>query len=371
MVLIRRTLDVVGLLALFAFGHASTVTYALDNDPASDHQDNTAWPTLPAVKLSLVDTFEDEASYLAKTAADLAELEQQAAQTSDQQHKVDLLLAAANQVLAFQIEPVISRQLLGLGDDVQKDDQPKSSTMLTHVRELLGASDTIIESLGQGELNDEQQAWHHQAKHRLTLLKGFAAGVEALTNAQLNQTSLRDAASRLSILREDSDGAVMSASGLWQAIVRSKMDDTDRALDVLPLALAQVRNKSLAQSFFARILRCELLAKRGEYAASLALLTNIEELSDDWFGRRAKRDVAARTASWMQLNVLKRWHQSLLEQGHHAEARWCVLRANSLIERRFSDDELTLLRLVPAVPIVAPVVDTHDKDSASRESSRE
>lgn len=367
MKLIRRRLNVRGLLAMLLCLNASVVAYAQDDDQAHEDQDNLTWPTLPSIHLALVEGFETEAEYIAKTASRIAEFEREAALTSDQQQKVDLLFATVNQILAFQLEPAISRQLLGLEEETKEGERVQPSTMLAHVREMLATSEAAIESYGQGELSEEQKAWHSQVRRQLRLLQGFAAGVEVLTNAELDQASVRDAASRLSILREDSDKSVMAAAGFWQAIVRNKMADPVRALDVLPLALAEVRKESLAHSFFARILRCELLAGQDRYAASLALLTDIEELCDDWFDREADRAAAARTAAWMQLKVLKRWRQSLMKLDSKAEAQWCVQRASSIIERRFSGDDMSLLRLTPAVPIVVTSVEVDNKDSASNE----
>lgn len=163
----------------------------------------------------------------------------------------------------------------------------------------------------------------------------------------------RRAASRLSVLLEDDNPQIAAAAGLWQACLRSRDSDPSRALELLDAALADLPRESLPFSFFARLLRCRLIAARGGHAAALALLTQIEDRCEDWLPDESQRNDAMRALALTEFQILRDWHGALTEPNQSEERQWCIDRARHLAAERFTEEHHSLLRLNPCIPLPA------------------
>jgi hypothetical protein len=106
-------------------------------------------------------------------------------------------------------------------------------------------------------------------------------------------------------------------------------------------------------AFFARLLRCRLIAARGGPATALALLMQIEERCDEWFTGDKEREEAVRAARLVRIQILVDWHDSLDSSGSASERQWCVERIKVLVDEHFGDNNGPVLRLTPAIPLLA------------------
>ncbi len=167
------------------------------------------------------------------------------------------------------------------------------------------------------------------------------------------QEAARRAASRLAVLLEDDRPQVAAAAALWQASLRARESDPSRAMSVLGLVLSRPRQGTLPFAFFARLLRCRILASRGGHAVALALLTQLEDRSDIWMAREADRTNALRAITLVEIQVLRDWYARLPGPPDSPQRQWCVDRVKTLIDEHFSEDGSTVFRLTAAIPIVA------------------
>lgn len=110
--------------------------------------------------------------------------------------------------------------------------------------------------------------------------------------------------------------------------------------------------------FFGKLLRCQILASHGGQVTALALLTQLEEMADLWFDDAEDRAGAVRAITFVEINVLRAWHDGMPAAPDSPERAWCVERAEKLIAERFAEEAPTLLRLSDAIPIITSPKDT-------------
>jgi hypothetical protein len=322
-----------------------------------------ARPDIPRMRLAPIAGFDDDAAYMKSIADRAAELAAQAGQTADAVTRTDLLLSSANWILARELEPACSRKVLKLAEGPERLDDTAVLAALDRADELLTEAGKTIDS----DVPEEVRSDLH---HRRETLESFA---EALRVYLLPDTdpeaarSTRRAASRLSVLLEDANPQVVAAAGLWQACLRSREADLEPALSVLGPALADPPGRSMPYAFFARILRCRLLAARDGFAMAIGLLTQLEDRTAEWLDNDTDRADAARTVTLAEFQVLADWHDHLSAADHPSERAWCGQRMDTLTKTRLGEGgkQNTVLRLAPAVPILPP----HDKADASTPGS--
>ena len=123
-------------------------------------------------------------------------------------------------------------------------------------------------------------------------------------------------------------------------------------------------------AFFSRLLRCRLLADQGGWAVALTLLMQVEERCNDWFSDDIDRDRALRTCALVRIQILGVWRERLPSDTAEDERKWCDDRISRLRGERFGDDDTTVLRLSPAVPVLAipPEVGAAPPDDSARPS---
>ena len=178
---------------------------------------------------------------------------------------------------------------------------------------------------------------------------------------------------------ESSDQRIAGAASLWQAALFLNAGLADRALALLEPALAAPPTKHLRPAFFARLLRCRAIADQQRYTTALALLFQLEERCEEWFPVEADRGDALRAVTIVEWQVLHDWHEALDGESHEPQRRWCVEKAKTLLDERFTHEAHAILRLGRSIPIIvaAPEVpaphaprsvpEKPEKDQAARE----
>ncbi len=312
-------------------------------------------PPLPPVSPAPVSGFEDEAAYLRSIADRVQALAGRADAVADSTRRVDLLAAAANWILAYELESCCTKRLLRLsGRDPGMDEAT--------CRAGLDRADALIERVNSSlqELRDSEQelpgGWLVESSRRLETLRAFASALRAYLLAGSDEESLRElrrAASILAPLLEDPDRRVAAAAGLWQACLRARAGNPTRALSILEPVLIDPPADSMPYALFARLLRCRFVAEIGGSAGALALLMQVEERSAEWLSTQEERDQAARAAQFLRLQIMADWYARLDETRQSDERNWCIERSRRLIDERFGDVGNSVLRLTPVIPIFA------------------
>jgi hypothetical protein len=210
-------------------------------------------------------------------------------------------------------------------------------------------------------------------RYRLDALQAFADALRgyllAGTESDPNKAARR-AASRVSVLLEDSNPQVVASAALWYASLRGREADREAALSVLDVPLSDPRPQAMPHAFFTRLLRCRLLAEQGGYAAALALLMQIEEQCERWFVEESDRANARRAAIWVEIEVLGAWYDRLSDPAQSVERQWCAERMAALSADGFGSGPATVLRLTLAVPLLALPPKTDGGSQPNRDNGR-
>ena len=325
-------------------------------DAQEPTDDNLTLPAIPEVHLSLIEGFDDHASYRESISERLADLERRVNEAHDVKLRAKLLLAYANQILAYELEPACTLKLLRLHDPPAGHNQPQQ------LRSVFDRVDRVMKQAkdalnGAIEPPDDTGNDIRHTRKSMDILQLFARAQRSflLDDAEDPSREARRAASGLSALVENNDHTISTAATFWQACIRSRDADPTVVLSRLDYALANVGKSTLPYSFFSRLLRCRMLADHGGYPLSLTLLLQLEEHSREWFIHATAFDYTYRTLSLMRIQTLRAWYEKLPEKTHSEERRWCVKQIQQLIESRFDEDHKPVMRLWPAVPIVAPI----------------
>ncbi len=317
-------------------------------------------PPLPRVGPVAIPGFSDDAAYVRSIAARVAQLAAQADQTDELSRRADFLLAAANLLLARQLEPACTQRLLRLdgnrellAEGALRDAFDLAEKLLGRAREAIGTHPESGESpAGQADA----------AAQKLETLQALTVGLRAYLLPAEGAQGARDArraASRVSPLLEDRNRQVAAAANLWAACLRSRETDPTRAMSALDPALSDPAAGTMPYSFFARLLRCRLAAADGNHAVALALLMQIEERCEEWLETDEQRANARRTAQLVGIQILADWYGHLDGPGRAEQRKWCADRINAVVKENFGDRSDTVVRLEYAIPLVAdpPVVD--------------
>jgi hypothetical protein len=230
-------------------------------------------------------------------------------------------------------------------------DKVQATEALDRANAALRLAETHLSALAEGADGNERTK---DAERRREVLQSFADALRAVIfplEGTEGARQARKAASRLSVLLEDNNPRITSAAVLWYALLRFREGDRDAALAVLDSALSDPPRQSVTHGFFARIMRCQLMAQQGGHSSAFALLVQLEPRCDLWFTDRSQREDALRTVAAAQWSVLREWHHRL-DATQEPERRWCADRMAELVTERFKDGA-TLLRLGLSVPIIA------------------
>lgn len=312
-------------------------------------------PALPPVSPAPVPGFEDEATYLRSIADRVQALAGQADAVADSARCVDLLAAAANLTLAYELESCCTKRLLHLRGRDPGMDEAACRAGLDRADALIGRANSSLQEL-RGSEEELPGGWLVESSRRLETLRAFASALRAYLLAGSDEESLRElrrAASVLAPVLEDPNRRVATAAGLWQACLRARAGNPTRALSILEPVLIDPPADSMPYALFARLARCRLVAEIGGSAGALALLMQVEERSAEWLSTQEERDQAARAAQFLRLQIMADWYARLDETRQSDERNWCIERSRRLIDERFGDVGNSVLRLTPVIPIFA------------------
>jgi len=377
-------------LAIFAWSRPALTQPALslEGTEAAPRAPGGDWPPdhSSGVRLGALPGFADDGAFMESVTSRVTALQQQAADADDPQRKAGFLLAAANLILAEQLEPACTKRFFQLDPPPQKpvlsregDDALAIAPALARADVLIAEAKASLRPPAEHDAADEDAptteprghsfAAQDKELHRtVETLKAFAQALRAYLTAEADADPARTprrAASGLSVLLEDDNPQVAAAAAFWQACLRAGDPDPTPALAVLDPAVIDPPPGSLRFGFFSRLLRCRVLAARGGSAAALALLLQVEERANDWFKADAERADAVRACAWLRLRILQDWHDRLDSTSQVDERTWCSSQMETLRAQRFSDARSpTLMRLSQAIPIIArppgPVAPTPD-----------
>jgi hypothetical protein len=318
--------------------------YACANTQESD----PPLPAFPQPGLSPLDRAEDETiEGLRRRSEALAQVARAA---PDPLVSVEYLLAAANVILARELEPACTDRFLQIkrpseDHSAWKAAMARAESLIQDAQAALGN----VETPGEAE---QDVARRRSLDHRAETLSAFAGAIARylqVSDETDPEHSARRAASDLSPLLEDANPEVAGAAAFWRACLRSLDSDPSAALAALEPVLTDLPPEAPRFAFFSRLLRCRLLARRGGEAAALALLMQAEERVHDWFKAEIDRQSALRTIALVQMQTLRSWHDRLAATQHAEERAWCAKRLTDLAEL-FASDSTTVMRLGKAIP---------------------
>jgi len=315
-------------------------------------------PASPPVRLASIADDDREPGTARAVEERVAWLIERTDKASTPKDKVSLALASANLILARVIEPRCSRAMLGIDDDA-----PLSllEASLAQAAERL----TVAENLLATDTAGDDGTWRQAANRQLHVLQSFHAGLSAYFVPDADERTTRRAISGLSPLLEDGERSVAAAATFWQACLRSLDSDLSRAMSVLEPPLGDIRESDLPYAFFGHVLRCRLISRQGGHAAAIALLIQMEDRCEDWFAEEASREDAVRALRLVRCQILDAWKNQWPEGTAQDERAWIAERTARIIESSFPEEHNTVLRLLPLIPVVAPV----PTDSAGSSSS--
>ena len=303
----------------------------------------------------------------------------EAADRSDPAARVEYLLGAANWILARQIEPQVSRLLLGIE---RSQDAAFVIRSVAEARKHLAAAgpppdgpaeatvslegdEEAAEPAGQGRIPSAvSEESRHQSESIRNDLSAFADALAlawAEGEAENDAQAVRAAASSLAVLLEDDRPGVAPAATLYQAVLYQRAGQSDRAMKVLDLALQPLPPDAASFAFFSRLLRCRYLAQGGGHAVAWSLLLKLEERCQDWFDSPEARQEATCAAVLVRLEVGELWEASLASSGDQERLAWCG-RAKQRIQSTLLQPtgEPTATRLGSAVPLLLDVTELID-----------
>lgn len=347
---------------LFVMLHLVSTMMFTPESTETDPRENkiVTLPAIPDVKLALIEGFDDIESYNQSMSDRLAAIKNRIHETKDLNTLTRLRLAEANQILAYLLEPACTSKLLRIDApapqvlqyferaDRTLDQAEQSLKQLVHSQENL-------------DINPDEDV--RQLQSSLGILRAFARAQRAylLEDAEDPKREARRAATGLSAMVEYDDAQIKSAALLWQGCLRGMEDDPSSALSRLDYALQNISKSTLPFSYYSRILRCNILADHGSYPLTLSLLLQMEELTQmrehgrAWFFDPASRQQSSQTISLLRIQTLLAWHEKLDEKTHEKERGWCAKQMQQLIDSRFDGKENYIMRLLPAIPVIAPV----------------
>lgn len=301
--------------------------------------------------------------------------------------RIELLLAAANRLLASGTEHAASTRILG----IEQDEMPDLEALFSLFGRVEGLFDRVgrllkqhDEAQAEGDAKKQteaakqneatKQVWRELAVRRDTI-RSFAQALQPFlfdTGSDDDARNKRRAASKLSMLLESDSAEIAASARLWQALLRSKEQDPSRALSIIGPVTTPPRVGSQPYRFFGAILRAQLLAKHRSPTLALAMLMRVEELVETWFSGQRDRGHALRTSAFVRVAIMQVWAQALTQkEGYEDEVAWCQAGILTLQEDWLTGDMPRLLRLSPAIPLLVALEDLGVDDPKPAEKQPE
>lgn len=231
---------------------------------------------------------------------------------------------AAEYILVRQMEPALSRELLGTANGVDRQFIRKRSQVVSALLDRAQKQSKHRSEHDHANLLAERidAARSYAALFAAIAAEPSASRLHAPTTGLSSQATTRSVDPRAARLVEacrglaslvDASRADMAASArLWQAAAYRRAGRSDRALKVLPAELNAP--KALPFEFFERLERCRALADRGDYVAAQALAIRIESRVDAWFPE-AHRAAARAAVRSLRGQLWRQWAADLESDG--------------------------------------------------------
>jgi len=264
-------------------------------------------------------------------------------QATDPAGRTAARLKLAHWQLSKQIEPALTRLILNIDSDLDR----KTITQIASAdgQQLAPATAAL-------NLAIHQSAQLERLREFLAVLQPWPdvfAAVAGHGNHLL-------AAQRLDALACSQSASIAQAARFWQAVLYHQARQYQQALDSLDLALADPRTEYY--SLLPRLLRCRILADRGQLTVALALLIRLQDHLDDWFDP-APAQLAEGAAVLLRLELLDRLAQRLEHAGHHDQAQSLRTDSRRLRDQTFPTDRISPLpRLAQVLPELEPTTTT-------------
>ena len=293
------------------------------------------------------------------------ELAAQLEQTHEGLDRAQAHLAMANWFIGVPTARPATRWLLG----VQNKTDPAAIAAATRdAARHLEQAQAILDKASKSVSAEAKQ----RRRELLQSAETIGAFVDLFKNVELAsgdaaQEIWRKAARGLAVARESQDAEVASAAQLWQAFALEQAGKRDRALEVLPDALAKPEH--LPYDLMSRLLRIRLVAESGQYAASVSLLSRAETSLKNWMGNQhQERNNARRLIGLVQHRILQAWILKL-RGTTHPEAADNLAPLVEKIERSFAEVRSpNLYCMASAVPLQVKMP-TEPSGKASPESA--
>ncbi len=318
--------------------------------------------TRPTVQLSgdvYAESVSDEQAHLESIVARTQQLIDAADDTESARERIEYRLAAANLMLARECEADVTRLLYGIGDSACS--KRVLDTTRRALEQVFGARAAWERYL---EVPDYDGEVAFSFDLNIETLESFAVAMQACVDPSADESAVESyaaAARKLSMYLEDERADVASASRLWQGWVLGKIGRTEWAIRILPRASDPPHANGVRYDFFAKLLRCRYLAKRGAHAIAWRFLLTLEERSRDWFDSMRKGAEAGRGAMLIKFEICDAWSA---EAGDATRA-WCDETLQNAIDLHFPDDmEPRVARIESAIPLIVPIPDTDPEQTA-------
>jgi len=316
----------------------------------------------------------DEAAYVDYLAARTRSLIDAADAAAEPPAEARGRLAAANWILARQIEPAVSRVLLGIpaasDNEVIREGIARAARQLAAAESALArAPAAAAEVRRSADARDAPQPPLTEAlQSTLTDLSAFADALAVAFSDEMGGNSedrARAAASSLAILLEDERPGVAVCATLMQALLYHRAGQMDRTRTVLDLALQAVPGDAREVAFYSRLLRCRYLAEEGRFAVACSLLLKLEERCFEWFVSATDQAEAGYAATLVRRQTIQAWRDG--HQGPEADAhrQWCDAAIARIEEALAGEPQpIRLMRLRSAVPYLLDVEAAFEQPSA-------
>jgi tetratricopeptide (TPR) repeat protein len=284
--------------------------------------------------------------------------------TSDPITQALAALAAAEYVLARQIEPALSLELLGL---TTAEDRRFISQRARQALDWLEKAEARLHN------NDEDVDVEDSLYDRLEAAQAFA-GVfiemcaEETEDESEHEERVLTACRRLALLLDAPDEALAASARLWQGAVYRRAGRADRAVQVLPRALARPGPQPF--DFFARLERCAALADTGRYAAAMALTNQEYQYIKRRLAPEEVRSVEL-VITRMQSRIWRDWAEALQRDGQEREERAARQYADEAEARLRTAASRGVFRLGHAIGGVEAPLEEPDPPPAAPELDEE
>ncbi len=285
----------------------------------------------------------DEGTYAKWLDKQVASLTRRLKSTREPSVRVHLLLGLANLRLARQAEPALTRLLLG-------DESPVTRRRLTEV--AAAARVEIGEALDLLAKLHKSPAPHKAAAKQRTRWGGasvFLAALAESTEALAKGAKAPACLEHLDGLTKSEQADLAAAARLLRAALMRQAGQSDKALAMLEPVLSPP--KQWPHDFFARLLRCRLLADRGGFAVATALALQMDLQCERWFDKAQRRE-ARRAIGLLRIDLAERWADRLQRDKLDAHAGNRRAIAERIRKQLFSGKTPPpVYRLIEAVPI--------------------